>query len=317
MHLGSVVRYHHWMNDGADGRLVEIAKRRFGVASWDEALRAGLSARQIERRIAQGSIHQPAPRALVIGAAPRTWEQDVAVAVLSCGPGAAASHMTAATLWGMLNTSGGRVDVVVRRWDRTHRNFLVHESLDLVPEDIDLHRGIAITTPARTVVDVGAQFRSAVPEVFHRGRRLGLLDAEGLGRVVTRVARRGRAGAGPAKALLRNLPPSDVTESWAEDLYLRISRDGLLPEPVQQLEIRTDDGWFICRCDFGYPVVRLAIFIDGFSYHSDQDRFQVDRRQGNNLSLMGWRYLRFTYWDLVRRPEYVVHQVSAALGVLA
>ncbi len=244
-----------------------------------------------------------------------TWEQDVAVAVLSCGPGAAASHMTAAALWGMLNTSGGRVDVVVRRWDRTHRDFIVHESLDLVPEDKDLNRGIAITTPARTVVDVGAQYRSAVPEVFHRGRRLGLLAAESVGSVVTRVAKRGRAGVGPAKALLRNLPPSDVTESWAEDIYLRISRDGMLPEPVQQLEIRTADGWFICRCDFGYPAVRLAIFIDGFAYHSD--RFQADRKQGNNLSLIDWRYLRFTYWDLVDRPGYVLQQVRAALGILA
>lgn len=172
-----MTRYHGLMIDGADGRLVEIARRRFGVASWDEALGAGLSARQIERRIAQGSIHQPAPRALVVGAAPKTWEQEVAVAVLSCGPGAAASHMTAAAKRGMLNISGGRVDVVVRRWDRTHRGFTVHESLDLVPDDIDANRGIAITTPARTVVDVGAQFRSAVPEVFHRGRRLGLVDA--------------------------------------------------------------------------------------------------------------------------------------------
>ena len=218
---------------------------------------------------------------------------------------------------GMLNTSGGRVDVVVRRWDRTHRDFIVHESLDLVPGDVEVNSGIAITTPARTVVDVGAEFRSAVPEVFHRGRRLGLVDAESVANVVARVAKRGRAGVGPAKALLRNLPPSDRTESWAEDIYLRISRGGMLPEPVQQLEIRTDDGWFICRCDFGYPAVRLAIFIDGFAYHSDQIRFQVDRKQGNNLSLIGWRYLRFTYWDLVDRPAFVLHQVRSALGILA
>lgn len=225
--------------------------------------------------------------------------------------------MTAAALWGMLNTSGGRVDVVVRRWDRTHRDFIVHESLDLVPGDIEVNSGIAITTPARTVVDVGAEFRSAVPEVFHRGRRLGLVDAESVANVVARVAKRGRAGVGPAKALLRNLPLSDQTESWAEDIYLRISRGGMLPEPVQQLEIRSDDGWFICRCDFGYPAVRLAIFIDGFAYHSDQTRFQVDRKQGNNLSLIGWRYLRFTYWDLVERPAFVLHQVRSALGILA
>ncbi|MGH8958216.1 MAG: hypothetical protein ACRDVK_06030 [Acidimicrobiia bacterium] len=303
------------MTDRADGRLVELAQRRFGVATWDEARQSGLTDRQIERRIRHGAIHQPAPGALVVGAAPRTWEQDVAVAVLSSGEGAAASHMTAAALWGMLNTSGGRVDVVVPRWDRNHRKFIVHESLDLISTDVRVHRGIQITTAARTVVDCGAVFRSAVPEIFKRGERLGLVDAESVGMVVKRVAKRGRSGVGPAKALLRNLRLApDSTESWAEDIYLRVSREAGFPEPIQQHEIKTIDGWFICRCDFAYPEVRLAIFIDGFAYHSDQQAFQTDRVQGNELSLIGWRYLRFTYLDLTQRPQYMIQQVRSALS---
>lgn len=303
--------------NGADGRLVEIGQRRFGVASWSEALQVGLTPRQIERRIDEGAIRQPALGALVIGAAPKTWEQDVAVAVLSMGNDAAASHMTAAALWGMLNTAGGRVEIVVPRWDRLHREFTVHESLDLSPTDVTVHRGIPITTPARTVVDVGAVFRSAVPEVFHRGRRLGVVEAEDVVAVVRRVAKRGRRGVGPAKKLLRSLPAfADRTESWAEDIYLRISREAGFPEPVQQLEIRNPDGWFICRCDFAYPQVRLAIFVDGFTYHGDEEAFQKDRVQGNELGLIGWRYLRFTYWDLVKRPQYVISQVQSALSNL-
>ena len=298
----------------ADGRLVEIAKARFGVASWDEARAAGLTDRQIDRRILLGAIQEPAPGALVIGAAPRTWEQEVAIAVLSSGDGAAASHLTAAVLWGMLNTSGGRVDVVVPRWDRNHRHFIVHESLDLIPEEITIHRGIAVTVPARTVVDAGAIFPSAVPEIFQRGQRLGLVDPESVGAVVRRVARRGRSGVGPAKKLLSNLRLfPDKTESWAEDVYLRISREAGFPEPTQQFEIRTIDGWFICRCDFAYPEWRLAIWIDGFAYHGNHEAFQNDRVQGNELSLLGWRYLRFTYFDLTQRPAYVMQQVRKAL----
>ena len=306
------------MVNGADGRLVEIARSRFGVATWSEARSAGLSIRQIERRIAQGAIHQPAPGALVVGAAPKTWEQDVAVAVLSSGRGAAASHMTAAVLWGMLNTSGGRVDVVVRRWDREHRDFTVHESLDLIDDDVTVWRGIPITLPVRTVVDVGAVFRSAVPEIYDKGHRLGLVDPESLGAMVGRVAKRGRRGVGPAKALLRNLSLfPDKTESWAEDIYLQISRSAGFPEPIQQFEIRTEDGWFICRVDFAYPLRRVAIFIDGLAYHSDAKAFQRDRMQGNELSQLGWRYLRFTYADLTQRPGYVVQQIRSALSVLA
>ena len=301
--------------NGADGRLVQIAQKRFGVASWQEARACGLTVRQIERRIDEGAITQPAFGALLIGAAPRTWEQEVATAVISMGDGAAASHMTAAALWGMLNTSGGRIEVVVPRWDRLRRDFTVHESLDLAPIDVTPHRGITITTPARTVVDIGAVFRSAVPEVFARGLRLGLLDADDVGAVVRRVAKRGRRGVGPAKSLLKSLATnSDQTESWAEDISLKISRQAGFPEPVQQFEIRTSNGWFICRCDFAYPPIRLAIFVDGFAYHGGEQAFQTDRVQGNELSLCAWRYLRFTYWDLVKRPQYVVHKVRTALS---
>lgn len=314
MEAGPASRYYRRVVRRADGLLVEIGKGRFGVATWSEAHHCGLR-RQIHRRISLGVIHEPAPGALVIGAAPKTWEQEVAVAVLSSGAGAAASHMTAAALWGMLNTSGGRVDVVVRRWDRNHRDFTVHESLDLIADDITVHRGIPITVPARTVVDVGAVFRAAVPEIYHRGHRMGLVDADSLGAIVRRVARKGRRGVGPAKSLLRSLPFSpDQTESWAEDLYLRISRAYGLPEPVQQLEIRTEDGWFVCRSDFAYIPQRLAIFVDGFEYHGHQRAFQVDRMQGNQLSQIGWRYLRFTYWDLVNRPTYVAQQVASFLA---
>lgn len=299
----------------ADGLLVELAKGRFGVAGWDEARQCGLSHRQILHRISVGVILEPAPGALVIGAAPKTWEQDVAVAVLASGPDAAASHMTAAVLWGMLNTSGGRVDVVVPRWDRNHRDFTVHESLDLITDDITIHRGIPTTNPARTIVDVGAVFKSAVPEIYHRGHRLGLVNPDSVGTIVRRVAKKGRRGVGPAKSLLKSLPMvADQTESWAEDLYLKISRDHGLPEPIQQLEIRTNDGWFACRCDFGYLDPRLAIFIDGLAYHNDQATFQRDRLQGNLLTRNGWPYLRFTYWDLLNRPLYVVQQVDTFLA---
>lgn len=299
----------------AEGLLVGLAKNRFGVATRQEALQCGLSHDQINRRIALGAIEEPAPGALVIGAAPKTWEQEVAVAVLSLGPGAAASHLTAAALWGILNTSGGRVDVVVPRWDRTHRQFTVHESLDLIDSDVTVHRGIPTTVPARVVVDSGAVFKSAVPEIFHRAQRLGLVDPDAVSVFVRRVARKGRRGVGPAKALLRSLRMyPDRTESWAEDIYLRISRQAGLPEPLQQYEVRTFDGWFICRCDFAYPDIRLAIFIDGLSYHGDGAAFQNDRVQGNALSLIDWRYLRFTYWDLVKRPYLVVQQIRSALG---
>ena len=297
-------------------KLVEVARNRFGVTTDLEARLCGLSTGQVSRLISKGMFLRPQPGVLIVGAAPPTWEQGVAVAVLSAGPGGVASHMTAAALWGMLNTSGGRIEVTVPRWDRTHRDYVIHESLDLAPQDVTFLNDIPITTPARTVVDLGAVFRSALREAFNRGKRAGLVELVDVVEVVGRVGRKGRRGVGPARELIRDqrLHP-DRTESHAEDVYLNISRMAGLPEPVQQCEIRDDQGWFICRADFAYPSLSLVVFIDGFAYHADQEAFQRDRTQQNQLELIGWRYLRFTYRDLIDHPINVVDQVRRALSL--
>jgi very-short-patch-repair endonuclease len=296
-------------------KLVEVARNRFGVVTDLEAGVCGLSTGQITRLLATGMFLRPQPGVLIVGAAPATWEQDVAVAVLSAGAGAVASHMTAAALWGMLNTSGGRIEVAVPRWDRTHREYVIHESQDLAAQDVTYLNDIPITSPARTIVDLGAVFRSAVQEAFNRARRAGLVELVDVVDVVGRVGRKGRRGVGPARELIRDQRLNlDRTESHAEDVYLKISRMAGLPEPVQQCDIRDDQGWFICRADFAYPSVSLVVFIDGFAYHSDQEAFQRDRTQQNLLELIGWRYLRFTYRDLIDHSINVVDQVRRALS---
>ena len=47
----------------------------------------------------------------------------------------------------------------------------------------------------------------------------------------------------------------------------------------------------------------------------DVDRFRADRSKGNALVRAGWKLLRFTWHDLINRPEYVVAEIRAALLV--
>jgi very-short-patch-repair endonuclease len=65
--------------------------------------------------------------------------------------------------------------------------------------------------------------------------------------------------------------------------------------------------------DFAFPDAKLAIEVDGWAHHSDVDRFRADRDKGNSLVVAGWKLLRFTWHDLVNRPQYVVAEVRAAL----
>ena len=72
-------------------------------------------------------------------------------------------------------------------------------------------------------------------------------------------------------------------------------------------------GRVVAVLDIAFPLVLLAIEIDGWAWHSDPERFQDDRRRQNALVAAGWTVLRFTWADLIERPEQVVATVVRTL----
>ena len=69
--------------------------------------------------------------------------------------------------------------------------------------------------------------------------------------------------------------------------------------------------------DLAFPDLRLAIEIDGWAWHHNPERFQEDRRRQNALVAAGWTVLRFTWADLVERPEQVLATVVRTLRHLS
>ena len=63
-----------------------------------------------------------------------------------------------------------------------------------------------------------------------------------------------------------------------------------------------------------WPRVRLAIELDGREYHDEPDALYRDRSKANAATLDGWRVLRFTWFDVMKRPDWVVATVRAALA---
>ena len=68
------------------------------------------------------------------------------------------------------------------------------------------------------------------------------------------------------------------------------------------------------QIDVAFPDIRLAIEVDGFAYHSGDERFQRDRSRQNLLIAAGWRVLRFTWADIEDRPEYVISSIHSLLA---
>ncbi len=104
-----------------------------------------------------------------------------------------------------------------------------------------------------------------------------------------------------------------MTDSQLEDRFLRLLQRSDFPEPRSQFEVLDEFGRFVARVDFAYPATKLLIEIDGAEFHSDQATFRRDRVRQNRLVGLGYTVLRFTYWDLLAGPEFVLDTLSPLL----
>lgn len=296
--------------------LAGIAQKQHGVISLDQARTVGLADHEVRSLLERGRFARPATGVLTIAGCPPSWEQDVMIAVSAGGEAALASHQTAAFLWDLTSFRPDRIEIVMPRWDRSRRGFVVHESKDLEPEDADRVDGIPVTSAVRTVVDLGATAPWLVEAALERGIRRGAFRLSEVAGFVGRVERRGRRGVGVIRPLLEQRARWDsATESELEDLFRKAWSGAGRPEPATQYRINDLTGSFVCRADFAFPEAMLRIELDSEAFHMDRPTFRKDRSVQNRTELLGWRTLRYTWWDLTTRPGEVVREVGAVLGI--
>ncbi len=97
----------------------------------------------------------------------------------------------------------------------------------------------------------------------------------------------------------------------------RLLRRAGLPPAVFQHPIHTPDGRFLARVDFAYPELLLAIEVDGWKSHGTPRAMGKDFVRQNGLVPYGWRVLRFTWFQVVRQPDYVAAVIGRTLAALA
>ncbi|MDJ0924812.1 MAG: type IV toxin-antitoxin system AbiEi family antitoxin domain-containing protein [Acidimicrobiia bacterium] len=297
----------------SEQRLVDLAARHHGVFSVEDARSIGVPSKTLRTRLASGRYQRLYPGVYAIAGSVDSSSRRMVAAVKSFPQSAAISHQTAAQLWGLTQKRVPGIDVVTTRWEREHRSDLrVHESLDLLGDDIVEFSGIPVTAPARTVVDLGASNKWVVESALEQGIRRGLFTLDEVEGFVRRVGRRGRRGVGVIRPLLKARRRWDtVTESVLEDEFRKLVVDWGLPPPELQYEVRDEGGLLVCRADFAYPDSRLLIELDSEAHHLDRLTFRRDRSKQNRVVVLGWTVLRYTWWDVTEAPGRVASEISA------
>ena len=294
----------------------DVARRaalQYGLVERAWLVDQGLTSSMIHRWRVAGRLEQVQPRVYRVGGAPATWEQRLLAVVLSAGPGAVASHRSAARLWQLYE--GDDIDVSVPiRSGRQPRGATLHYVADLATAQVMTRDGIPTTTPMRALVDMATVVAAeALEDALDLGLASRLYSVDSVEHELDQLGRHGRAGVGMLRNVLDNRALGKArADGLLEPRMARLMRRYKLPPASFQYEIR-DGRRFIARVDFAYPDIRLAIEVDGYRRHSTPSDIQAGDDRQNELVALGWTVLRFTWADVVRRPAKVAAMIRRAL----
>jgi very-short-patch-repair endonuclease len=290
-----------------EGGVATLAERQYGVVSRAQLLDLGVRAGAIKHRVELRRLRPLHRGVYAVGHRALRREAWWMAAVLSAGDGAVLSYRSAAALWGMRDTARARIEVSVPRHRRSTARVEVHE-VELPPDEVTRERGIPVTTPARTLVDLAAVVsESELEHAFNEAqfRRLG--SPTSLDVLIARYPR--RPGTPAIRRVLDNHKRNGetVTRSRLERRFLALVDAHGLPRP--RINRRTEHG----ELDARWPEQRLVVECDGFAAHGTREAFERDRARDRELTAAGWRVVRITWRQLTEDGDVIARQLAALL----
>ncbi|OLL72756.1 hypothetical protein Ae168Ps1_1135 [Pseudonocardia sp. Ae168_Ps1] len=292
-----------------------------GVRLRSDLRAAGFDEDEIGRALARGELVAIRRGAYLEAADPALTQlrarhrAAVRAALRQLAPGAVASHVSAAVVRG-LDTWGLPLDRVHVTRDRSHgghrtRDLHVHPS-PLASDDRTTVGGIAVTTPARTVVDIartaGFERGLVVADRALARRSQGrppVMTPDELAATVTAAA--GRSGIGTVR---RVAAAADGRSGSVGETRSRIALAWAgFPAPVLQWEVHCGGHRHVT--DFAWPEQRVVAEFDGRVKYGrklrpDQDPAEVlweEKLREDRLRAEGLAVVRWTWADLADFAE--------------
>ncbi len=290
------------------------ASAQFGLLSAEQLLEAGYSKRMVAQRVSRGEFRRRGRGVVQLAGTRESWEQDLLAAVLSVSRDGLASHRSAARLWGFRSVDPD-IELSIRYPRKASAaGAIVHSIRDLELSDRTEISGIPVTTPERTICDLGLIFpETEVHRILLHAIATGLVLPRDLWSMRQRTSKQGRNGTGVLERVLAYLPSQTAfAESGLELLFAELCERFNIESPVAQLPVRVFGRDF--RLDFAWVTDRVFVEIDGAAFHSSPAQIANDGGRQNLLVQAGWTPLRFTYADLTERPGFCARLINSTRG---
>ena len=217
------------------------------------------------------------------------------------------SHVSAAVHWGLLSYDAPRPEVTAPASRTRVPGIRLHRSHSLDAQDITEHRGIPITTVAKTLLDVAARSpRNHLEHALGQAMRNELYDHRAVEDVLERY--RGRPGTKALRTATADDPA--FTRGELERRFRALCRRAGLPRPLSNVEV-ADADLHPHEVDFFFPTHRLVVETDGWRDHGTRVAFERDRAKDAALVAAGHVVLRFTKRQIAYDPDTVADRVRA------
>ncbi len=289
-----------------DAVLAAHASRQDGVVSREQAPASGLTPGLIRHRLATGHIHLLHRTVYAVGHEAVSGRGQARAALLAIGPGSVASHRWAASLQGMLPAPRGPVHVTRERKARSRPGIVVHKA-KLPQEDRAARQGLALTSPARTLLDLAeTEDENTIERALGQAEVDRLISFELLESALQRWT--GRRGVPVLRDLLDDGSAGlGGTLSWLETHFVPLVRKAALPLPELNVFVHG------LQVDALWRRQRVVVELDSRRFHHTATRFERDRARDASLAAHGFVTLRFTYRRVMREAFAVIAELSAAL----
>jgi hypothetical protein len=286
-----------------DRKVAELAARSHGVVTRAELLRAGVTDRELRRRVAKGTL-VPVHRGVYrVGHAAPSVEARYLAAVKACGPGSLLAGRAAAHLLHLLKRPPSLPEVLTAH-HRRPKGVTVHRCRSIDRRDATEWRGIPVTNLPRTIVDLAAVLDPPdLARPFHKAFVKHRLKPAAVERVLAR--RHNWPGARKLQRVLGGDEP--ISLSRLESAFIAVLRRARLPLPETN---RLTDGLYVdCR----WPEQRLTVELDSYSAHGTRHAWERDIDRERRARARGDEFRRYTWRDVAEDPEPMLGDLAELL----